>query len=1085
MKLRIHFAFLLALSFCFSAFAQKTTPYLTDPAISPDGREIAFVSGGDIWTVPSEGGTAQLLVAHPAGESRPLYSPDGRRLAFVSTRAGNGDIYILDLETNDLKRLTRNDSSERLDAWSRDGKWIYFSTTSLDISGMNDIFRVSADGGTPMQYSADLYTNEFGASPAPDGSSMAFTARGISWNQWWRNGRSHLDETEIWLRRDGADPTYQQISGRGAKQMWPMWSGDGARLFYVSDRDGTQNIWSQAVGGASERQVTNFKSGRVLWANISYDGKTIVFERNFRIWRLDTGSGRAAEVPITLRGTATGRLTERVRSAPISEFDLSPDGKKVAFIARGEIFAASSKEGGDAAKVTDTAAAESFVAWAGDSTKIVYASERAGDMSLYQYDFPTETETRLTSGNSDALPVFAPDGKSFVFVRNARQLFLYDVEKKQERKLCDFYTDLPPLLGKETLAWSPDGKWIAFLTYAPQNRSYTNVNVVSVENGGASRPISFLANSFSNSISWSPDGEFILFDTAQRTEDGFLARVELKLIAPKFREDGFRDLFKQENPKDKPEPQPSVSPTPAPTPESSPSPSPTEGKKENGKKEEKVKPVEIIFDDIRQRLSILDTGVDVGGQIISPDGKTAVLLASAEGQVNFYAIPLDQLARDTSAKQLTSTPRFKSDAQFSPDSKEIFYLENGRINILDVARRETKSLNLSFEMDVAFSADKMEVFKQGWRYLRDHFYDQNFHGVDWNAVYKTYEPLIAAAKTDDEVDRLMSMMVGELNASHLGVRGSSNDFPATPIGKLGLRFDRAEYEANGRLKITEIIALSPVAITRQVKVGDYLLSVDGASIGKTVNLNELLENKVGKRVVLNFSSKADGSDKREVVVKPVSTGAEKGLLYRQWVENNRAYVARISNGRLGYVHLPDMSSGTLRQLYVDLDVENQGKEGVIIDVRNNNGGFINAYVIDILSRQGYLTFDQRGLWKFPARSSLGQRALERPTILITNQHSLSDAEDFTEGYRTLKLGKVVGEPTAGWIIFTWNSRLFDGTTLRLPRLRVLGHDGKTMELNPRPVDIPVTRPIGESLSGKDSQLDRAAGELLKEIGGGR
>ena len=486
------------------------------------------------------------MVAHPANESQPLFSPDGKRLAFVSTRTGNGDIYILDLGTNELKRLTFNDSSERLDAWSRDGKWIYFSTTGADISGMNDIFRVSGDGGTPLQFSADLYTNEFGAAPSPDGSTIAFAARGISWNQWWRNGRSHLDETEIWLKREGATPTYQQIAERGAKQLWPMWSADGARLFYVSDRDGTPNIWTQTVNGQPQK-LTNFKSGRVLWANISQDGKSIVFERNFRIWRMDTQTNRADEVPITLRGTATGQLSQRISasSAQISEFDLSPDGKKVAFVARGEVFAASSKDGGDAAKVTNTAAPESFVTWTGDSKGVVYASERGGRMSLYQYDFATETETRLTSNGDDALPFFSPDGKSLAFIRNARQIFVYDLEKKQERKLCDLYTDLPPLLGKETVAWSPDNKWIAFLTNAPQNRSYTNVNVVSVESGQA-RPVSFLANSFSNTVSWSPDGEFILFDTTQRTEDGALARVELKLIAPKFREDGFRDLFKQE-----------------------------------------------------------------------------------------------------------------------------------------------------------------------------------------------------------------------------------------------------------------------------------------------------------------------------------------------------------------------------------------------------------------------------------------------------------------------------------------------------------------------------------------------------------
>ncbi|HLM01422.1 MAG TPA: S41 family peptidase, partial [Pyrinomonadaceae bacterium] len=595
-------------------------------------------------------------------------------------------------------------------------------------------------------------------------------------------------------------------------------------------------------------------------------------------------------------------------------------------------------------------------------------------------------------------------------------------------------------------------------------------------NGGAAQPVSFIANSNSNSLSWSPDSSFILFDTNQRTEEGSLARIDLRLRTPKFREDQFRDLFRQENPQDRPRPSTSPSPVTQASPSPAVSPSPAASPSPVTSPEE-IKSSEIVFDNIRQRLSLLRPGVNVNGQVVSPDGKTLLILASAENQFNLYTMPLDELATDQTAKQITSTANFKSDAQFSPDSKEVYYIENGRVNIVTLERRETRQLTLNLEMNVNFAHEKMETFKQGWRFLRDNFYDDKYHGADWNAIEKTYEPLIAGARTTDEMRRLMSLMAGELNASHLGVFGNSA-FTPTPVGKLGLRFDRAEYEANGRLKITEIIALGPVDITRGVKVGEYLISVDGVRIDAGTNLDELLENKVGKRVELEVSASVDGSNKREVIVKPVNTATEKNLLYRQWVEANRAYVERVSGGRLGYVHLPDMGAGSLAQLYVDLDVQNQNKEGVVVDIRNNNGGFINPYVIDVLSRRGYLNMKERGLWTVPARTALGQRALERPTILVTNQHSLSDAEDLTEGYRALKLGKVVGEPTAGWIIYTWNVTTFDGTTVRLPRQLVTGSDGKNMEMNPRPVDVPVTRPIGESLSGKDSQLDAAVRELL-------
>jgi tricorn protease len=242
----------------------------------------------------------------------------------------------------------------------------------------------------------------------------------------------------------------------------------------------------------------------------------------------------------------------------------------------------------------------------------------------------------------------------------------------------------------------------------------------------------------------------------------------------------------------------------------------------------------------------------------------------------------------------------------------------------------------------------------------------------------------------------------------------------------------------------------------------------------------LLENKIGRRVALTITS-ASGSNPYKATVRPSNQATEKGLLYRAWVQQQRDYVNKISNGRLGYVHLFDMSEQALNQLYLDLDAENQSKEGVVVDVRNNNGGFVNAYALDVLSRKPYLTMAGRGMPAGPARTQLGQRTLEVPTILVTNQHSLSDAEDFTEGYRAMHLGKVVGEPTGGWIIFTGSTTLVDGSVLRMPFSRITDHEGKDMELHSRPVDLTVSRALGEG-NDKDSQLDAAAKELLLEVG---
>jgi len=319
-----------------------------------------------------------------------------------------------------------------------------------------------------------------------------------------------------------------------------------------------------------------------------------------------------------------------------------------------------------------------------------------------------------------------------------------------------------------------------------------------------------------------------------------------------------------------------------------------------------------------------------------------------------------------------------------------------------------------------------------------------------------------------------------LNASHSGVSGPFNPNAST-TGRLGLRFDRADYEASGRLKVTEVIPLSPAALAG-IKAGEYLVSVDGTRVSSRTNLDELLAFKINKRVELEVSSRPDGSDKRVLAVRPVNGATEKVLLYRKWVEERREYVARISNGRLGYVHMFDMGSASLSQLFVDLDAENHSREGVVIDIRNNNGGFVNPYAIDVFARRGYMTMTRRDFPAAPARTVLGQRALESPTILVTNQHSLSDAEDFTEGYRSLKIGKVVGEPTAGWIIYTGGVSLIDGTNMRVPFIKIQAADGEVMEMRPRPVDVEVQRPIGESYSGKDTQLDAAVRELMKQLG---
>ncbi|HYB95728.1 MAG TPA: LpqB family beta-propeller domain-containing protein [Vicinamibacterales bacterium] len=1037
-------------------------PLLAEPGISPDGREIVFASGGDIWTAPLGGSSpaiARLLVSHPATETRPLYSPSGNAVAFVSNRTGNGDIYVLRFADATLTRLTFDDAAEVLDGWSRDGKFVLFSMTARDIAGMNDVFRVSVDGGTPMPVTNERYTNEFAGALSPDGRTLAFSARGTASGQWWRRGHSHLDESEIWVATDAAPPAsrYRQVVERGAKSLWPMWSGDGKSLYFMSDRSGHENIWHAVLGGAP-RQVTKFDNGRVLWPSITADGRTIAFERNFGVWTLDTASGKVMPLQVELRGAPASPAIERTRfTNQFTNLTLSPDGRKVAFIVRGEVFAGPSRDGGDAERVTTSAAREFGLAWSRDSRRLFFVSVRNAINTLVSFDLAARTETvLLTTEEELSAPMVSPDGQRLAYVEGRSRLKIFDVGARQAHEVAQGFLNA-------RIAWSPDSKWLAYVASGP--RGFANVSVLRAAGSDKPEPaqrITFLANFNADSLSWSSDGTFLTFVTGQRTEPGQVARVDLVLRTPKFREDRFRSMFDQDTPAppstEPPRGEPSRNTSPAAPPAST----------------------SIVFDDIRRRLSLLPVGVDALDQTISPDGKTILITANAAGQTNLYTYSIDELAREPAvARQLTSTAGAKTNAQFSPDGKEVYYLEAGRPQAITIDERRVRPLDLTAEMDVDFVRERPVVFHQAWQMLNAGFFDPKHNGVDWAAMRKTYGARVEQARTPDEMRRVTQLMIGELNASHLGF--NAPPAAATPpfTGRLGIAFDPAEYARNGRFRIAEILPLGPVAVAGGIRVGDVVVGIDGAPLTATTNIDERLQHTIGRRVMLTVAGGA--ATERQVAVRPVNLATEKALRYRSWVEDTRALVNKLSGGRLGYAHMIDMSAESLEQLFIDLDAENHAKDGVVIDVRNNNGGFVNVYAIDVLARRSYFDMTRRGDVRVPSRSMLGQRALERPTILVTNQHSLSDAEDFTEGYRAHKLGTVVGEPTAGWIIYTSNQPVMDGSILRVPGVRITATDGSDMEMRPRPVDIHVTRALGESAQGRDTQIETAVKELLRQL----
>jgi tricorn protease len=1097
-------------------------PYFRTPAISPDGASIAFVYAADIWIVEAAGGDAERLTAHPAGHSSPRWSLDGTQLAFTSSRTGQGDIYILPLRGGGVRRVTYHDAQSVVEDWSADGNEIYFS--SLRDQQGSAIYRVGADGGTPIPWISQPYEQLGNLSAAPDGRTLAFN---VIRDRWWRRGPNPYGGAEIWTVSSAADANdYRKISDYAGLNRWPLWARDSAGLYFISDRDGIENLWFQPLDGdrrtaegQAPRKVTTFAEGRLLWPAISRDGRTIVFERDFGLWRLDVESGEVAPVPIRVRPDARITPVRATYTRDLSELELSPDGKKVAFVARGEVFADfADKETdreqrqGPSFRVSNTPFRESYVSWSPDSRNLVYTSDRHGDEELYLYDFITRIETRLTdSPHPKSAPRYSPDGAWIAYVCSDDQIRLHDAQTHQDRPFvrADFTNGT-------SFAWSPDSAWLVFV--AQDARLFSNLYVQHIDEE-TPRQITFLSNIDTAGPLWAPNGNFVVFTTGQYRAESQIGRVDLRPHPPLFREAEFEKLFERPTTDHRPPttdhrppdddsrrppgddereagnrgggpgeerqtpatPATPVEPPQQPEAERSADPRPAAP-------EERRQPrIEIVFEGIERRLRFLTpTQMDADAQCISPDSRDLIFRATVAGKVNLWSLPLDEPRHEQPPRQLTSSPGFKGAAQFAPDGRSYYFLDAGQIVIRKFpSGGDQTQLMVSAEMTIDFNQEKRQVFAECWRLLRDRFYDPTFRGLDWRAAYTQFAPLVEGAQTYGDLLAILNLMVGELRASHLGA------YPGwgAPVqdGYTGLLFDRGEQIASGRLRIAGIVPDSPVALAGNrdgVQTGDFLLAVDGVPLTPETNLDMLLQRTVGRRVMLRFGPHPERAEEaRELAVRPISASHYDDLRYRSWIYTNESYVHTISGGRLGYVHIREMSYEAYQQFLADLDAETHSKEGVVVDVRFNSGGHTATFVLDVLSRRSVLLSAFRDRPLADAGHLAGNRVLNKPTVLLINESSGSNTEMFAEGYRQLGLGKVVGRPTAGAVIWTFRRRLLDGTGFHLPQLKVATAEGEDLEGTGRAVDVDVALPVGNRARVEDRQLDAAVATLLAQIDG--
>lgn len=1018
-------------------------PYLRTPAISPDGQQIAFVYATDIWLVGSAGGSAERLTAHPANHSSPRWSPDGQQIAFSADRSGNGEIYCVHLEGSNSAQITFHDHAATPEAWSPDGSAIYFSS-GREMQGAA-LYRVQASGGTPIRWLSQPYAQIEHASISPDGQRIAFN---ITREPWWKRGPNNYSGSEVWMASNTPNPeTLLRLgSDYSGTNRWPMWSTHGDGVYVVSDRDGHENIWLLPTNGSAARQITTFRDGRLLWPTISADGRVIVFERNFGIWTLDIASGHVAPIQVRVRAESKAPATRAANvTRDLQELELSPDGKKIAFIAHGEVFidfadkeTDRERRQGPSFRITNTPAREANVTWSHDSRHVFYTSDRDGEPSIYRYDVVQRIERRVDAADGSKHSLrFSPDGKWLAYACGDSEIRLIEHASGADQPFAKANFTRGVMFD-----WSPDSRWLAYT--AQDDRAFVNVYIQQIGQGEA-RQISFLSNVSTFWPIWSPDGAFIIGTTRQFRAEQQIIRIDLQPRRPQFREDEFERLFVE--PK-----------APADPPAS------------------EAASTEVRFEGIEQRLSILTAPqLDAMACAISPDSRDLLFHASVAGKGNLWVMALDDARAEQSPRQITSTNGYKGSVQFAPDGKSFYYTDASQIVIRKFPVGEATSLPISAEAVISFHEERLQIFDECWRVLRDRFYDPTFRGMDWLAIRDQFRPYAAAAQSSHDFRAILNLMQGELRASHTGVFGRS--LPADD-GYIGVLFNQHEQASSGRLIIDAVLPNGPAELAG-VQIGDELLAVDDSEIAGGANLDALLSRTIGRRVRLRL--RAADAEPREVALRPIAASSYDKIQYRAWVEQNKAYVHRESGGRLGYVHIREMSYAAYQRLLIDLDAEIHSREGIVIDIRFNGGGYIFSFILDVLSRRTQM---RHGFRDYPATDSAhfhGNRVLNKPTVLVINQKTASNAEIFAEGYRQLGLGPIVGRPSAGAVISTTERSLLDGSWLRVPQYRVTTIDGEDLEGTGRPVDVDVEMPVGAGAHRRDPQLDAAAQALLARI----
>lgn len=1043
------------------------------PAPSPDGGRIAFSWQGDLWVAPAAGGAAQRITANPGYDFRPVWFPDGTRLAFSSDRDGSDDVFVADLGGGAPRRLTFHEAPDAAQGVLGDDV-VFTSRRHEAWSRMPAVYRVRAAGGTERLACRILALE---AAPSPDGRYLALVRGGTPADRRHYRGAANR---ELWLY-EIASGRIERLTSTPWDEDGVAWAGDGA-LVYRSDNGGEdRNLFRLDLATRKVVQLTHHEGADVRAPRTSADGRLAAYELWDAVWTVATDGSAAPrrlafEVPADALEPAVSRADVHDGAEQVAA---SPDGSQVALVVRGDIFvvARRTKEltsvtAPPTARVTETTARERDVAWSPDGKELVYASDRDGQLDLFTarpadrddgkfYRAAGFTERRLTASPEDEQqPAFSPDGRSLAYVRGKGDLVVAKADGSDPLVLFRHW-------GRIEFSWSPDSRWIAF---SREDQAFNEEVWIVPAAGGDAVDVSQHPGQDTRPV-WSPDGRRLYWLSKRHANRVGLWAAYLTRGDDERTREEWLELFEDEATK-KPaaragavgaEARADRRETPE-TPGAKPAP----------------QPVAIEFDGIAERVRpVTEVPGDVGESAVAPDGKTVAFVAALEGESDLYKVRWDgkELAR------LTTSGAGPSQVEFSRDGKTVFYrTAKGTVGAVQLDGKSGDPVPFSARVVTDRAAMRAQVFDEAWRELDRWFADPHFHGHDWTALHDRYRPLALAAVARRDFDDAVNMMLGELNASHMGFRPPAGVHRAR-TGELGVEVEPAG-DGNGVL-ITEVLADTPAArVDVDLKPGERITAVNGAAIGPRVNFFAELAETQGQRVRLRVAGE---SGARDVTVTAVGLDEGKQARYRTWVKQRRAIAERLSGGKLGYIHIQGMNEPSLEEFERDLYAAANGKQGLLIDVRNNGGGWTTDYLMAILSvRRHAWTLPRDGdptVKAYPTAERLPLPAWTRPAAALCDEASYSNAEIFSWAFKTLGRGPVVGMQTFGAVMSTGGARLADGSFVRLPMRAWFVAGSNIDEENHGCVpDVVVEQPPADDLAGaKDAQLSRAVEVLLAQL----